>query len=90
MSGGVGASAGAGNVGVGRAVPTGPRSNIGISPAGSPQSSRGRGSESGNDFRLMFTRMFVSEIVGEEAPDDALNGSYDQLVGYVRGRLDRR
>lgn len=89
-----GPSGGAGAVGagVGRAVLAGPRSNIGVSLARSPQSSRGRGSAGGSDFRLMSTRMFVSEVVvvGEEAPEDIVNGSYDQLVGYVRGRLDRR
>lgn len=70
-------------------VPRGPRANIGFSASTSPSLSRSRGRSDDNDFTLMFTRMFVAEVVREDIPRSVIEGRCDQLGGYMRGRLDR-
>lgn len=42
----------------------------------------------GNDFGLMYVCTFITEVV-DEIPERILNGCYNQLIGYVRGKLDQ-
>lgn len=76
----------------GARIATGPTSlstNIGVRSAGSPQASRAPAQASEKDFHNMFFRMFLVEANGEEIQASVLEGSYDQVIGYVRGCLDR-
>lgn len=42
----------------------------------------------GKDFRLMFVWPFLAKA-GDDIPGLVQQGSYGQLLGYIRGRLDQ-
>lgn len=41
-----------------------------------------------NDFRLLYVPQFLTEA-GNGITERILNGSYDQFIGYIRGRIDQ-
>lgn len=41
------------------------------------------------DFQLMYVRHFLRESGEGTNPDLVFEGNYDQLVSYLRGRLDQ-
>lgn len=48
----------------------------------------GQAQENGNESCLIFVRQFLADG-GEDIPEYVLQDRYDQLFGYIRGRLDK-
>lgn len=65
-----------------------PTTEYRVSPRGLLLPLRGRRTSDGNDFCLIFFRMFLFKATGGDIPDDVMGGTYDELVSYVCGLLD--